>query len=486
MKRKSNFLIFLYVVLLSLVSLGIYAYTTSPLYKEPCSGDSAIFQTIGKGWAEGVLPYVGLWDLKGPIIFFINCLGYLLTGSRTGIFLIEVLLFSITLFILYRLLQKSFSVTHSCLLLFLPVISFSANNIGGNCVEEYLLPLLALSFLLLYQWLYNVETDGMTTHPAPYAFVYGMVLSFSFLTRLTNALGICGAVAVIGFWLMAKGEWRNLGVNILYFAAGFAALFVPFAAYFAYHDAFGEMWYGTFLYNLDYADASGSDLHSLTGVARAIVHFADTWLLLGTAVLMFVFRSKRRLAATVWLMVSSFTILWLLRGYGFSHYGIISLPCICISILELKNLYIEKETKIRRATYFLIVVFYTMIIISSCAYSYKLFTSLYLDNINLKECRNFLKGIPEDYKDSFIAYNCTHDIYIYNDIRPYYRFFTLQDFESKNSPSLQAKLKEEFNGNVKWILVKGEAREINQILRNSYRVYKQEKDNQLTLYKRNN
>lgn len=469
-KRQSNIIIFLYAVLLSLVSLSIYAYTTSPFYGEPCSGDSAIFQTIGKGWAEGVLPYVDLWDLKGPIIFFINCLGYLLMESRTGIFLIEVLSFSITLFILFRLLRKSFPVTHSSLLLLLPVISFSANNIGGNCVEEYLLPLLSLSFLLLYQWLCDVETDGMTTHPAPYAFVYGMVLSFSLLTRLTNALGICGAVAVIGFWLMAKGEWRNLGANVLYFVAGFAILFLPFAVYFSHYDAFGEMWYGTFLYNLDYADASGSDLHSLTGIARTIVHFADTWLLLGTAVLMLIFKSRRRLAAIVWLVVSLFTILWLLRGYGFSHYGIISLPCICISILELKSMYMEKKTKTRRITSFSIMALYAMIVISSCVYSYKLFTSLYLDNINLKECRNILKGIPEDYKESFIAYNCTHDIYIYNDIRPYYRFFTLQDFESKNSPSLQVKLREEFSGDVKWILVKGDAREINEILLSNYEI----------------
>ena len=111
---------------------------------------------------------------------------------------------------------------------------------------------------------------------------------------------------------------------------------------------------------------------------------------------------------------------------------------------------------------------------------------MYLENINLKECRNFLKGIPKDYKDSFIAYNCTHDIYIYNDIRPYYRFFTLQDFESKNSLSLQTKLKEEFRGDVKWILVKGDAKEINQILLSNYSIYKQENGSRLILYKRNN
>lgn len=43
--------------------------STSPLYNIPYAGDTAMFQTIGKYWAEGSLPYVDLWDSKGPLIF---------------------------------------------------------------------------------------------------------------------------------------------------------------------------------------------------------------------------------------------------------------------------------------------------------------------------------------------------------------------------------------------------------------------------------
>ena len=68
----------------SLCFLLLFSSSTRPGSPDPIAGDQAMFMTIGKYWAKGVLPYVGLWDSKGPIIFFINALGYLIFGSKTG------------------------------------------------------------------------------------------------------------------------------------------------------------------------------------------------------------------------------------------------------------------------------------------------------------------------------------------------------------------------------------------------------------------
>ena len=81
-------------VLLSLMAIFyilIFSTTTSPFWGEPFAGDSAMFQTIGKYWAKGHLPYVSLWDSKGPIIFFINAIGYFLTDSNLGVFFYRLL-----------------------------------------------------------------------------------------------------------------------------------------------------------------------------------------------------------------------------------------------------------------------------------------------------------------------------------------------------------------------------------------------------------
>ena len=50
-----------------------------------------MFQTIGKYWAKGHLPYVSLWDSKGSIIFFINAIGYFLTDLNLGVFFLQII-----------------------------------------------------------------------------------------------------------------------------------------------------------------------------------------------------------------------------------------------------------------------------------------------------------------------------------------------------------------------------------------------------------
>ena len=54
----------------------ICSTNTSPLYRGG-NIDDAIFETTGKGWANGYPPYQYFFEHKGPFIFFVNALGYL-------------------------------------------------------------------------------------------------------------------------------------------------------------------------------------------------------------------------------------------------------------------------------------------------------------------------------------------------------------------------------------------------------------------------
>ena len=99
--------------------------------------------------------------------------------------------------------------------------------------------------------------------------------------------------------------------------------------------------------------------------------------------------------------------------------------------------------------------FLLAIILLGAIHSYRLYLNLYQDNQELKEARAILAELPSDYKTSFVAYNCTPDLYLYNEITPYYPYFSLQDFEKRNSPSLSKRVYDTFvYGDVKWILVR--------------------------------
>lgn len=68
---------------MGLVFLLFASPYTTPL--NPYYGyDSAVFMVLGKGVAAGKLPYLDLYDNKGPMIFYINALGYLLGGPDGG------------------------------------------------------------------------------------------------------------------------------------------------------------------------------------------------------------------------------------------------------------------------------------------------------------------------------------------------------------------------------------------------------------------
>ncbi len=470
------------LIVLAAITLSVFSFTTSPLYKEPCAWDSAIFQIIGKAWSEGVLPYVGLWDLKGPIIFFINAIGYALTGSRTGVFLLQWVSLSATLIILCRLVCNSHR-DLLCPTVIFSLFSFGANILGGNTVEEYLLPLLALSYAFIYRWLEQAERSP--EHPPRWAVAYGLVLGFSLLTRLSNGLGICMAVAIIAVWIARHGRWRNLLHNVAAFAAGFAAVVLPFLLYFWAKDATADMWYGTIFYNLDYAGTVSPDIKSYVEVAKSMVYYADTWLLLATSILMLLLKSRRRMAVVMWMGVAMVNLLWLLRGYQFSHYAITSLPLVAISLMELTDLCHEKadgRTFHRAAA---IIVVYAIVISGALIHAIRLTKNYHYDD-RLTTFRSMINGLPQGYKQSFAAYNCPANWYLYEDIRPKVRFFAFQDFEAEQSLTYRRYLQEDFRRLPEWVLVNEKAREIDGILRQNYHVWKTDKAAGLTLYRANN
>ena len=134
-------------LLSALMGVALFTESTSPLF----SGwgyDSAMFQTMGKYWAEGYLPYVDLYDHKEPMIFFLNALGYALNG-RNGVYIIQVLCIAISEALAYRLMADRLSKGKALTLALLLPLILAGNWQEGNTTEEYILPLLFGSYLLI-------------------------------------------------------------------------------------------------------------------------------------------------------------------------------------------------------------------------------------------------------------------------------------------------------------------------------------------------
>ena len=429
-----------------------FSETTSPLYHD-WGYDSAMFQTIGKYWAEGYLPYVDLFDHKGPIIFLINAAGYALAG-RTGVFIIQALFLALGEYFAWRMLSSRFPrVFSAAAALVLPFV-LAANWQEGNTTEEYILPLLFASYALMLDWCAGLD-GGQYTHPQRAAFIYGLCFSFALLTRVTNALGVCVGVAFISVVLMIKGEWRCLGLNAAAFLGGAALLTLPFCIYFAAHGALYDMWYGTLLFNFDYSAYSGTAAPAgLKALLVLMRRYLTGWCLIAAAAWGLVFRKRGRLSCAFWLLIALVNTLFMYTLNDYAHYGITLLPLLYVALCLLSPGEADgRGAGLGRA---LLICCCAAVLCSSALKVYKEKTEvlppqayeMYGDDY-----RALTGLIPEDGRGSFVAFDCPRRLYLDTGLRPAFRFFTLQQWMSVNSPAFAERIHREFaESDVEWVM----------------------------------
>ena len=431
-----------------------FSETTSPLYTD-VGYDSAMFQTIGKYWAQGWLPYVNLFDHKGPLIFFINAVGYAVCG-RTGVFFLEVLTLAVSERLAFELLCEAKLPRAGALIAsaFLPFV-IAMNWQEGNTTEEYILPLLFASYLLMLRWCVGAER-GDFLHRAGYAFVYGLSFAFALLTRVTNALGVCLGVAFIVITLIVKREWKNLFANAGMFILGAAVLIAPFCIYFAAHGALYDMWYGTLLFNLDYEANSATVFgRSLIDIIVLFRRYIVGWCLVGAALWGLVVSGRgRRLVPLMWLIIGAVSTGFMYTLYDYAHYGVILLPLFYVALAFFFRP--QRSRRLKRASMALAVCMLVIVGASSALKVYKDKTEVLPPQAYEDYGDDYLPLIaliPEEGRESFIAFDCPRRIYLETGLRPALRFFTLQQWMCVNSPAFADKLRAEFDeSDIEWVL----------------------------------
>lgn len=465
--------LWLFSFIIATIFILILSPETSFLYsyKMPMV-DPIVFYNIGKYWfKDGSLPYVDLWELKGPIILFINGIGYWFTHSLHGIALIQIPCFAVAIYYSFKLFSKKYSSVVSLVLSTAACFCVALTYEGGDNCEEFLFPFLIASYYGFYKWADGYSKKHLE-HNWKYAIIYGAVLGISLFVRLTNALGVMGGVAFIFFVLLFNKKWNNIYRNAIAFILGFAIPTVPFVVYFWSKGALYEMWYGTFLYNLEYTKDSAM---TFSLVRSCTVYIFGTMLLcLGIIQLLF---KKEYIKGGLWISSSLLLILWLANSNGFAHYGNLCYPCLCIVLVELQE-YINSKKK-----EFCFVI--SVLIVSLSLFFMRWHLSwIYTHQYDNTDAEILLSHVPSQEYNSLALYNCNYELYYYYDIKPVVKYFGLQDFVGYKSPVMQKRIFDEFeNVSPKWILIKSWVKEpiIQNILKRNYREYK--RSGKYTLFK---
>ena len=123
-KEKSLFDNLILICLISMLFLLFFSTSTSPLYKD-YQDDSAIFITVGKVLKDGKVLYKDIFDHKGPVFFFIEYIGQIIYSGRFGMFILQIISMTFSLFMLNKILSiNTNKSTLYSIILSLPLLAF--------------------------------------------------------------------------------------------------------------------------------------------------------------------------------------------------------------------------------------------------------------------------------------------------------------------------------------------------------------------------
>ncbi len=417
MDKKTTYFIFF---VMSILFILVYSTSTSFLYSaNAISVDPGVYQTIAYSWVKGAVPYRDLFDQKGPIIYFVNALGFLLTGSRYGTSIIQILCIFFSMVYCHKLLLIEYKEKYAFLGVVFVLISLILSYDSGNMVEEYILPLLFMSFYYSYKWFKNFETNGESHIGWYLPFLFGLVLGFSFLTRLTNALGVCLLAFTMLIILISKSDYKAIFKCIAWYFLGALSISIPFLIYFYCKDSLYDMWYCSIIFNIKYANKI---IRTETPLYTYILAFSTSWILSIISLVALIKCPKNKLINCVSLFLGLVTTIYFFIGRGYPHYAMIALPYICIyfNIYKISLNSLNKTIlRLCQFSFFIIVCAYTLhaahltysnIVHSSCIFHNDLFHNkykLFKGDVVYHEYLDIIKPIPHNEYDNMIAVNCS-------------------------------------------------------------------------------
>lgn len=294
---------------------------SSPLFVLNDWMDANIFFTMGKSMFSGKVLYRDVFDHKGPVLYFIYGIGWLLDHTGfTGVFLLEVASFAAFLgFSLRTVSLLAAKPVHPAWAV-LPAAAIAAGRAfsHGGSAEEFLLPFLAAA---LYGLLKTVCEDR--SMPLPAVLGQGVLAGCALWLKYTVLGYYLVWVVVLAAVYLRRGLRRKLLQSCGAYLGGMALATLPWVVYFGLHGALTD-WFTAYFYdNLFLYSGNGG------GAVALVQHFwwavRDAFpgaVLLVLFLLWAVVPHRRAAAGAVCVLAAGLGLTSLMGGY-LVYYGLV-------------------------------------------------------------------------------------------------------------------------------------------------------------------
>lgn len=221
----------LYCILISITSLLICT-KSSPLYRINDWYDAQCFFTVGKSMINGKIPYLDLFEQKGPLLFLLYGIASLISNnSFIGVFILEVISYSVFLYYVSKIIEIYLDKKYSYILipiialLMLPTRCFTH---GGSC-EEFCFPVLAI---LIYTYIKYLKNKDISNKDTIIVGILSGILLWMKYTLLGFSIGFCITVLIKS---LIDKNYKNLISKVGYFTLGITITTIPWLIYFGLH-----------------------------------------------------------------------------------------------------------------------------------------------------------------------------------------------------------------------------------------------------------
>lgn len=485
-----NIITIIFLFALSFIIL-YFSTSSSPHYAINPWCDSNAFFTVGKAMANGIVPYKDIFEQKGPLLYLIHSIAYLISKtSFTGVYILESLSFGVAAVFINKLSKRYISEYASVIVsvISITVMVLSACFYYGDSAEEFCLPLLSIG---LYYFVSYFEDSQKNLKPTVFllcGFLAGCVALIKF-TVLGFWFGWMAAIAL--HTLIIKKETKNAFKFSFVFLAGMVLAFIPWIIYFISKNALKDFIEVYFIINTtSYADYSttqnGLKIWIAEFMSRYYHNFRKSTVLaicsiFGVISTIFIgqFTDKKLTSRfSIFFIFITTMFFTYVGGTSFQYYFFVFSVFVCLIFIAF---FILLEKTIKNFN-FKIFKSISIILISALSVFLSLNYSVSAKSTvkkNEKESTyqyvfsQYIKENSSTSNPKVFTYNALDSgVYVYHDFIPEFKFFELQNISYEKFPDNIDEQKRYINEHIAEYVITSEFSNDESNLMQDYRLVK--------------
>ena len=395
--------------------------------------DANAFFTLGKSLFSGKIIYKDIFEQKGPFLYFIYGIGYLISNFNfLGVFFLEIIFSTVFLYYIYKIINLYLDSKYGFIII--PIFtmllySSSAFRQGGSC-EEFTFPFLAIT---IYNLLNFIKKDDIK-----YSTVYitGILAGLIFLMKYT-LLGINFAfMAYLFFALLRRKQVKKAFISAFIYIGGMLTAFLPWLIYFLCTNSLYSF-YDVYIYTnlFAYTKTSVSIIDKILNCFICCyknlkdigIHIL---ILIGLSLLTILFNKEKRHDKLAIICLFVFTVLFVyIGGIYFKYYGF---PVLLFILFILIFIFKALSKKVNFNGKLFIPIFIISLIAS---YYISGNTKFIGKDKNEYAVYKFKDIIMQEENPTLLNYGWLDcGFYTVTGIVPNTKYFERQNFEYKNFP----------------------------------------------------